>query len=1309
MVKVKNGSETCATCPPGSFAVNAFEPCVSCPSVNSWSLAGSFGAKSCKCNEGYTGPDGSPDCAACAAGKFKVSVGSMNCRDCAENTYSSYAASSACTDCPDNSVSRRGSNSVEMCDCAAGFEGSEAQQAYRADASKILTSWCSPCGPGAYKATLGSEQCSFCPPYSLSPPLSTSVESCKCSPGYTGPDGANCVGCGPGKYKPGTGSGSCLECGPGKYSDRISVTSEAACVKCAADTYSPATAAISAATCLACKPGAVAPAGSSFKTDCKCSSGFSGYDGGPCMSCTAGTYKPTVGSSACTLCQAGTYSQSTAAITSSTCNECPSDSASSAGSGSVLDCQCLPGYAPQGNGCAACLSGSYKEDAGNVACTACEAGTYMLAGTVGATSAGNCIECKAGFFCPGDLSLPEQAIACPDNTTSIAGRTAATDCLCMQGYASALDPPTSPCLAVCGDGTRVKEEECDDANLDVDDGCTGCKVDCGFTCQESSLLGHDACEPVCGDSLQRGLEGCDDGNTDNGDGCSSDCSVELGFMCFHMVDAGEAPAPCNPSPSTCLKGVCGVGTITGNMRDKKECDDGNMESGDGCSHDCRIECGFACTGATDNTASSCLPTGCGDSKLSGGEACDDGNTNNGDGCSESCQIETGWDCSHVPVPPAMCGKHPDVCSPICGDGLRLGLELDPGGCDDGSTNVGDGCDSQCKVECGWTCTASVCTSLCGDGIRATGAEECDDGNQVDGDGCDSQCHVELGWKCEPYVRTAVCGIDQCSEVCGDGYTVGKEACDDADLRSGDGCNAKCAIECCFEKLAQTDGSLFLATVCGDGCGAGAEECDDGNTVDGDGCSSLCTVEIGWTCESSHCGKDTCVHACGDGRQGISLHRCDDGNDRNDDGCSRDCRVELGFSPIPGHGLVASSCGDGIWSGSEMCDDGNENEMDGCSPTCTIEAGFICQNSGPGKDSCVGICGDGRRVMTEECDDGNTEDGDGCDRNCKVENSYHCQWGSHVSADLCSPIVPALECESVQVRQAAKGSNDFGLVLSSNLLLGSRPAEHKIVEIVQADMNSWKNSFSASIPAMPDELYLQVPVFSAGTWVRIRIRAENEHGAGRFCELPQAVRLMQQPGHVQDLHLWYASAQDPLPLCISWREPADVGFGVEQQVQNVEWLRPSVGPRRALLEAKPVPARIAAGETKTNERIQSYKGERAQSASFLSPQEFNELTRSTLCFAAPAGTSWYFRIVACNVAGCGTFDSAPTASFSVPSGPPLPPPPPPQPGALRIYSVSPSRAIRCRSHNSSFETDFSRKMDFSCVLMQVMSRCPVQLT
>ena len=40
-----------------------------------------------------------------------------------------------------------------------------------------------------------------------------------------------------------------------------------------------------------------------------------------------------------------------------------------------------------------------------------------------------------------------------------------------------------------------------------------------------------------------------------------------------------------------------------------------------------------------------------------------------------------------------------MCSPICGDGIKVGSE----GCDDGNTKSGDGCSSTCQIEKNYFC------------------------------------------------------------------------------------------------------------------------------------------------------------------------------------------------------------------------------------------------------------------------------------------------------------------------------------------------------------------------------------------------------------------------------------------------------------------------------------------------------------------------------------------------------------------------------------------------------------------------------
>jgi cysteine-rich repeat protein len=56
----------------------------------------------------------------------------------------------------------------------------------------------------------------------------------------------------------------------------------------------------------------------------------------------------------------------------------------------------------------------------------------------------------------------------------------------------------------------------------------------------------------------------------------------------------------------------------------------------------------AAVGAPSSPA---LAETCGNSLLDSGEECDDGNADSGDGCSELCLIEEGWTCTK-PVPPA---------------------------------------------------------------------------------------------------------------------------------------------------------------------------------------------------------------------------------------------------------------------------------------------------------------------------------------------------------------------------------------------------------------------------------------------------------------------------------------------------------------------------------------------------------------------------------------------------------------------------------------------------------------------------------
>jgi fibro-slime domain-containing protein len=228
----------------------------------------------------------------------------------------------------------------------------------------------------------------------------------------------------------------------------------------------------------------------------------------------------------------------------------------------------------------------------------------------------------------------------------------------------------------------------------------------------------------CGDGkLQKASLGevCDDGNSESGDGCSADClTVEQNFSCL---------VPGKPCESTV---ECGDGKVSG----AETCDDGNAEALDGCADDCQLETGWICA-APDEP---CQAERCGDGVIAGVEQCedDDATPTSGDGCSASCAVEPGF----------VCEAAGEACRKAkCGDGVVEGGEP----CDDKNDVVGDGCSPGCQAEpvCDRPTDADGCSSRCGDGLLLKGdAEDCDDGNKRDGDGCSAECKAEAGYSCK---------------------------------------------------------------------------------------------------------------------------------------------------------------------------------------------------------------------------------------------------------------------------------------------------------------------------------------------------------------------------------------------------------------------------------------------------------------------------------------------------------------------------------------------------------------------------------
>lgn len=523
----------CHDCPYSTYKSSAgTAQCIACPAGSITEQIAADSVSDCRCNVGFTGPDGGP-CSTCAAGSYKSTVGSAVCDTCAagEHVRLNYQAyeifnEKYCYYYAESYFSWTVEQCAERCDALENCQAfsydsrpdwlacticSNTEQSDGVQYDFYLkdgqpADGCYACPVGKYNTD--AVECVDCPENSFT--LTTGSTSCKCDVGFTGADGGSAISCSQctaGKYKDTIGSATCSNCNSGYVSN----AEYSGCIACEAGKYEESD------VCNLCGAYSNSVAGS---TTCFCNAGAFGPAGGPCQLCAVGKYKNIAGTSLCidcgvgtvaltegrTSCQncvAGTYYTSSTLCTnchehstspsgaqtindcycvanyykssSSTCSTCPAFSTSPAGSDDVSECLCNPGYEFQSvlSTCEQCFAGYYKPSAGNVLCDICLAGTYG-----DQSAATECLNCAAGKY--SSQNGASICTDCPDFSISVAASDAIDDCKCNAGYSG----DSQNCLA------------CDFGKYKSNSGSQAC-IDCPASKTSISQANVDESSCIC--------------------------------------------------------------------------------------------------------------------------------------------------------------------------------------------------------------------------------------------------------------------------------------------------------------------------------------------------------------------------------------------------------------------------------------------------------------------------------------------------------------------------------------------------------------------------------------------------------------------------------------------------------------------------------------------------------------------------------------------------------------------------------------------------------------------------------------------
>ena len=208
-------------------------------------------------------------------------------------------------------------------------------------------------------------------------------------------------------------------------------------------------------------------------------------------------------------------------------------------------------------------------------------------------------------------------------------------CAVEEGWECTEESP-AVCTGICGDGLRVADEECEDGDVEAGDGCDeSCHTEWPAECWDYRELADGARS-----TASPAGAGCDDAEHDG---------FSPGAWHRFVGDAG-ATMPTTAPEEAC--GTAGAGWVFGEhpaeagaTSDSEVC---FARDGEPCESrvDVRItNCGglyfvYELPAAPGCAYAYCgAPAACGDGERAGDEECDDGDLDPGDGCDEECVVE----------------------------------------------------------------------------------------------------------------------------------------------------------------------------------------------------------------------------------------------------------------------------------------------------------------------------------------------------------------------------------------------------------------------------------------------------------------------------------------------------------------------------------------------------------------------------------------------------------------------------------------------------------------------------------------------